>query len=233
MSKKMSAYNSFIHRLLPIPLNKQDFHDELNTIKHIAQRNGYQSSMIDKLLRKHMKRTSMPRKNKEINKFVSIEYSNIVPMMLKNTFNKHKVNITYRTNNNVQKILRHKRSTPTERKSGIYRINCNDCDRFYIGQPGRALKERFKEHLPHNNMRKMKSNYAQHLIDYNHSHMNFDNNLTPLHYCVKGRSMNAIEELEIYKEFRHNPYKLLNDQLSFQSNDLYDTALGYQDRSGQ
>lgn len=32
--------------------------------------------------------------------------------------------------------------------------------------------------------------------------------------------MNAEEELEIYKEFKNNPGNLLNDQMSFKSNDL-------------
>ena len=35
-SQKIAAYNSFIHRLLTIPHDIEDFNDELNTIKHIA-----------------------------------------------------------------------------------------------------------------------------------------------------------------------------------------------------
>ena len=51
-SQKLVAYNSFIHRLLMIPLNN-DFECELNIIKHIALANGYESQMIDNILRKH------------------------------------------------------------------------------------------------------------------------------------------------------------------------------------
>ena len=33
-SQKMAAYNSFVDRLLSIPMEKEDFHEELNTIKY-------------------------------------------------------------------------------------------------------------------------------------------------------------------------------------------------------
>ena len=49
----MAAYNSFIHRLVTIPMEAIDFHRELNIIKYIATHNGYKSSLIDWLLIKH------------------------------------------------------------------------------------------------------------------------------------------------------------------------------------
>ena len=35
-SQKMAAYHSLIHRLLSIPLEDKDFHEELNTIKYLS-----------------------------------------------------------------------------------------------------------------------------------------------------------------------------------------------------
>lgn len=43
-----------MHRLLNVPLKEQDFLDEVNTIKYIAQANVYNSSMIDSLIKKHI-----------------------------------------------------------------------------------------------------------------------------------------------------------------------------------
>lgn len=54
-SQRMAAYNSFIHRLLTLPLHENDFSEELNTINYIAVANGYKSSTTDRLLRKHKK----------------------------------------------------------------------------------------------------------------------------------------------------------------------------------
>ena len=51
--QKLAAYNSFVHRLLSVPLDANDFNDELNTIKHIAAASGYECRMVDNILRKH------------------------------------------------------------------------------------------------------------------------------------------------------------------------------------
>ena len=49
--------------------------------------------------------------------------------------------------------------------------------------------------------------------------------MEPIHVCNKGHFLNALEEFEIYKASKVNKEQLLNDQLSFKSNKLYDTAL--------
>ena len=45
--------------------------------------------------------------------------------------------------------------------------------------------------------------------------------------CIRDRNMNALEEFEIYKAYNNSDTRafVLNDQLSFKSNVLYDTAL--------
>ena len=107
---------------------------------------------------------------------------------------------------------------------------CRDCCCFYIGQTGRAFKKRFKEHLPKKDPSRITSNYARHLVDNNHNYTDFASNFQPLHMCKKGRYMSAVEEFEIYKAFKEtNTQKvLLNEQLQFQSNSLYDTAIQIQ-----
>ena len=101
---------------------------------------------------------------------------------------------------------RHKRHVPTKTRTGIYKLICDDCDCYYVGQTGRPFIKRFKEHTPHKSISKnigsldnIKSNYARHLIDNNHSYKCFDTNFIPLHFCDKGLRMNALEEFEIYR----------------------------------
>lgn len=48
---KMAAFYSMIYRLISIPLQPIDFQKELNLIKQIATNNGYQSVIIDKILK--------------------------------------------------------------------------------------------------------------------------------------------------------------------------------------
>ena len=47
-----------------------------------------------------------------------------------------------------QMLSKPKDQIPTERKTGvIYEIPCRDCDATYIGETGRSLKTRQKEHM--------------------------------------------------------------------------------------
>ena len=73
-SQKMATYNSLVHRLLSIPLEDKDFHEELNTIRYIAKANGYKSSLVDSLIKKHRKK----KNNKELQKIIEIRLDIII-----------------------------------------------------------------------------------------------------------------------------------------------------------
>ena len=64
-----------------------------------------------------------------------------------------------------------------------------------------------------------------HLINENHNYTGFAENMIPIHVSNKGRFMDALEEFEIYRASKIHKECLLNDQLSFKSNTLYDTIL--------
>ena len=96
---------------------------------------------------------------------------------------------------------------------------------IYLSQTGRPFKERFSEHLPTKNLTNLKYYFAKHIIEQNHKYTNLKTSLKPLYYFEKDRYMNAIEEFEMYKNFQENSQILLNDQLNFKSNHLYDPAL--------
>ena len=107
-----------------------------------------------------------------------------------------------------------------------YKIKCDDCEAFYIGQSGRCFYTRFLEHIPKPS--NTKSNFVQHLISSGHKCTSFEENLTALHFCKKGKRMDSLEEFEIYKAIKNSTTKnsLLNDQINFASNYLFDTAIG-------
>ena len=69
---------------------------------------------------------------------------NTVPKILNKVFGEINIKIAYRTNNNINKILLPKNSKSVEDKTGVYKIMCNDCDSFYIGQTGRPFKNALK-----------------------------------------------------------------------------------------
>ena len=43
-------------------------------------------------------------------------------------------------------LVINKTKIPQPNQSGVYEINCEDCEAVYIGQTGRSLEKRLKEH---------------------------------------------------------------------------------------
>jgi hypothetical protein len=245
ISQKMAAFHSMIHRLLSLPLDNKNFLDELHTIKYIAVANGYSATVVSSILKKHRNRRgninqlTKTAQEKKTQTYITATYTNFIPKILKSLVNKNSgIVVTYKTTNNILNNLRTRDSICLENRTGVYKLSCSDCDGFYVGQTGRGFLSRFKEHKPptfYRNFDAIKSNFAKHLVNENHSYNDFRTNLKPLHFCSKGRYMNTLEEFEIYKAFRDNSTKphVLNDQLLFKSNVLYDTALKYRDNKNQ
>ena len=76
----------------------------------------------------------------------------ILPSML----SKINIMIIFKTNNNIMNILHHNNSiTPLEKKPGVYKLSCDHCDCFYIGQTGRGVLKRFIEHTLKHNFKKL------------------------------------------------------------------------------
>ena len=149
VSQKMAAYNSFVHRLLTIPLSKNDYNEEVDTIKYIAAANGYKSSLIDKLINKHRKKKVKKLASDDlllVKKYISADYTNILPNIIKNEFKIHQVHVTFHTKNSIQKFLSQKSTVPNKERTGVYKMTCSSCDMFYLGQTGRPFEECYKEH---------------------------------------------------------------------------------------
>ena len=147
---KHAAFNHMLHRLSKILLNKQDYTDELNTIKYIAIKNGYNPNLINTLHKRIKNKNNKTQNtiNTQHNKYITLTYHNSYTHKIANTFRKHKYKIAYRTTNIITK---HINNTNTDidkyNKTGVYKLNCNDCNSFYIGQTGRSFSSRYSEHL--------------------------------------------------------------------------------------
>ena len=70
---KLAAFRTMIHRLNNIPLDEIDYKDELNTVKYLAESNGYDRTIVSKLL--HKTQNKQPAKT-ENNKFITLTYIN-------------------------------------------------------------------------------------------------------------------------------------------------------------
>jgi cytochrome c-type biogenesis protein CcmH/NrfF len=76
--------------------------------------------------------------------------------MFKNT----NIKIAFRTSNTVYQQLVQK--TNSMNPSGVYKIKCNTCSNNYVGQSGRPIATKHKEHIRYVKTNKPVSAYATH-----------------------------------------------------------------------
>jgi len=83
----------------------------------------------------------------------------------------------------------------------VYKLNCKDCDKVYIGQTKRHMGTRVKEHF--NNI-KSTSNFSvvtNHRLSYNH---NFEWDKPNILHKEKNRKKREIAEMFLIKKFDNN-----------------------------
>ena len=95
-------------------------------------KNGYKSDMVDNLIRKHKYKQNKIKNDRDKVQFVSAEYTNVLPNVIKTEFNKLNINVSFRTVNNLKNIFWLRSPKVIENGSGIYKLECDDCDKFYI-----------------------------------------------------------------------------------------------------
>ncbi|KAG8268174.1 hypothetical protein J6590_108253 [Homalodisca vitripennis] len=110
--------------------------------------------MIDNMIKKKKKiiernsRTTLYQtKCKEPEKWISVSYNNLTTEIAKSFKTHASINVSSNSKIKLKNILGNpKNKIDDEEKSGIYQINCDNCDLKYIGQTKRKIKKRVKEH---------------------------------------------------------------------------------------
>ena len=124
-----------------IPLDEKDYKDELNTIKYLAETNRYNRTIVNKPLHKTQNKQQTKTEN---NKFITLTYINKQTEKITNKFKKAGYRIAYKTTNKTEHTLsKHKKKFDLP---GVYKLNCSNCNKFYIGQTGHSFKQRYIEH---------------------------------------------------------------------------------------
>ena len=182
---KMAVFNSMIYRMLRIPLNNTERNKERKIIQQIAVKNGYKIKTINKLENKikHKITNKIPKnttfKNSSINnniKYTTFTYYGNITQKLNKIFKDTNLKISYNTDNIIFNKIKPKTKSNTHNKNGIYKIECPDCNKFYVGQTKKKLRDRFVQHRnAYLKPNIYKSNLATHCLNNNHQFPNIEN----------------------------------------------------------
>jgi hypothetical protein len=82
-------------------------------------------------------------------------------------------------------------------KSGVYQIRCMDCPLKYIGQTGRTLQTRYKEHIQAILYNNSNSRYLNHILSTGHAHGNMTNTMKVLKTEKKGKHLKTLKKCHI------------------------------------
>ena len=230
LQHKYATINYFINRMNNYHLNTQRKEQEINTVKQILVNNNFNNIKFNSMINKQHKNCNKTEPNNKPDhnkhKWVTFTYIGKETYTITKLFNKLPINIAYKTNNTIGKLLNDTESRKTEEKldsSGIYRLSCPDCNMKYIGQTGRSFKVRFKEHFHDFKYNHSKSKYATHLLENHHSIGTIEDTLEVLHTTHKGRNMNTIEQFYIHIETIKGTQ--INDKSTTKPNKIFDIII--------
>ena len=216
--QKHAAFRSMTQRMLRIPLSESDRDAERSVIMQLGRMNGYHQRTINKIIRQEELKTHplySTDKDKEPKIWRCLSYYQNEVAQVEKILNKQKVSCAFKTSSNLIKVLKQKPTLKDRLKmSGVYRVKCDECEKFYIGETRRSIATRIKEHRECRH----RSTFGRHLLDAGHSSKN-DNNIKILHCENRYFKLNFLEAYEIWKE-RHNQ-NLLNEQVFIGKDPLF------------
>jgi hypothetical protein len=99
----------------------------------------------------------------------------------------------------IGKLLRDTRTMNTYEQSGIYKMICQSCHKVYIGQKGRNLTTRYKEHIRNIRFNKEESAFAQHILGKGYQYRPMEQIMEMIKYARKGNIMTIKENYYIYQ----------------------------------
>lgn len=126
-----------LHRTFSLPLSQAEIKTELSTIQNIAKNNGFPTEAIKNLINK---------KEKQLLN-TSLTYCEPLSIKISNILTTHNINVAFKSQRNLSNLFYNaKDKTSKFEKSGVYKLNCSECNSIYIGQTGRNFKTRYLDH---------------------------------------------------------------------------------------
>ena len=106
--------------------------------------------------------------------------------------------------------------------SGIYKLKCNTCNKAYVGQSGRSIDIRHKEHIRYIRTNNPQSAYAMYILQNRQEYGTAEDTLQLLKSCRKSTPMNCWETL--YMQIFNQHKILITEQQTGDINPLYEFA---------
>ena len=148
---KLSTIKTLTRRAKTICTDKEDLKEELNYIRKTMLLNEFPKSLIERTITKTLHNHNNKKKENENENMIRmyIPYEKGISENISRVCRKFNVQLVHTRNKSLNNMVKVKTSQneDTENVSGVvYKVHCNDCEKCYIGETGRMVKTRMKEH---------------------------------------------------------------------------------------
>jgi hypothetical protein len=156
--------------VLTLPISEKSKQKEWKTILTIAKDSGYPSHITHNLKTKltGKKRKHKQQQNTQIlhKQWVRFTYYSLLIRRVTKVFKQIGQKIAFRAASTIQQQLTQRQAC--KNPSGNYKLKCNTCNAVYVGQSGRAINVRHKEHIRYITTNNPMSAYEEHILQNRH-----------------------------------------------------------------
>ena len=148
--------------------------DELHHLSKVFKQNGYPKNLVHRILHRPPPNQSRPdttdEDDEEKPKRLFLPYVKGVSERIEKVCCKLNVKTVFKSHGTLrQSLMRVKNRRPVELRRGVvYEVPCGACNKMYVGETGRSLHERLKEHKYAVKTANMNNGIAAHA--WNHQH---------------------------------------------------------------
>ncbi|KAL1487718.1 hypothetical protein ABEB36_015625 [Hypothenemus hampei] len=224
------------HRMFMVPLTKNNFNKEYNTLLQITKNNNFPENLVKKIYHKHKDKHEISmitrlekQRDKEINKtYYSLPYIGPTSYKIKKLLNKKDIHISLTSPKTLQDIFcSNKDKIAKTKQSGVYCLITPN-DHKYIGRTFRKIETRFKKHITEVNKYKkknkiyqmdieeIKSNYARYILEND-----MDSDGIELSILFTNKDNYVLDTVEKYYIIANNNDHLINTMTFFPEIKIY------------
>ena len=149
ISQKLGIITTFRHRIKTIVTEEKDREEEENHVARALRRCGHPKWSLNKKRRKREPKKTDNSEEEERASTITIPYVKGVSEKIARELKKHNIQTIHKPTTKLKHVLFNKmkdKVNDLDRSGVIYKIDCKRHKEIYIGETGRPMKERGREH---------------------------------------------------------------------------------------
>src|SRR5882724_10786693 len=176
INSKYAAIANLSYRAIFMPMSFEDRELELNYIKNVCFKNNLDPNFVDKFTKKYeLKKRIMSITSllpiSDVKIWTKICYNPGLSIKLETLCKSYQLSpVIYNCNSLGRFLPKLYNSGSTRYAAGVYQLQCNDCNSYYVGQTKVGFYKRFEQHKSAiRNVKPERSNFADHIISDGHN----------------------------------------------------------------